>query len=195
MAASEKEKRYVKKILEKTRLFLYNGVYLEVEKKDDGDSIYVKRYQFDKNTDEPDLAKVSRSKMYYEDAYVNIKCGCWLPLYKDSLSYEQFVLNQDRYLSLMPRYFWYGDRVWKITDKVVDCLESSHSSLMQTVMVDAKDVLEGHELRFIKPEHTLIETKDGDKSIDDIEWIWNENDINVYLLKKIYDSLKQRRKA
>lgn len=196
-----REERYVAKILKKTSLFwdTCRQTYVEVAKVDN--SVYkisLNRYKFKAATDKVDLLSLENFSLYATEFYKDLK-GMkprYIPIYKDLLCYQEFVANQRRYLKMLPKYFWWANKIFVVTNRLVDPFCNGNlERLMHVVLVDGIDVLEGHKVRFIDPYCKEVEQKDGDKSIDYIKWIWNENTVNVYLLQKIYQAVSKPKSA
>lgn len=191
-----KEEKFVTKVLKNTHIFWDAGkkTYAEVQRQDNdlNKPLNVSKYRFEASTDKPDLAGLERYHEHAIEVYDHIKRGNWIPIYKGLQNYEEFVTNQKRYLKSIPKYFWFESRVFRANniDKLKDQGNYSIDHLESLMMIDAEDILDGHMIRFIDPYCPLLKEQDGDQPIERVKWIWNENDVNVYILQGIYKNTK-----
>lgn len=191
-----KEEKFVNKVLTRTHVFWYaqRKTYLEIEPQDDRLNKHsnLSRYKFEANSEEPNLAELAKGHDSTYSIYEHIRCNEWIPIYKGLQNYEEFIANQKRYLKSIPKYFWFENKIFRANniDKLRDQENYNITHLLGLMAIDSEDILNGHTIRFIDPYCPLIKEQDRDQPIERVKWIWNENDVNIYILQNIYKNTK-----
>lgn len=191
-----KEERFVIKTLKKTCIFWHTQkkTYLTIEPQDSNliHHLNISAYTFVANTDKPDLTRLDKWHDSVYSVYEYIKCGEWIPIYKGLQNYEEFLSNQKRYLKSIPEYFWFKNTIFKASniDKLRYIGNYNVEYLISIDAIEGEDVLDGHTIRFVNPYSSLVKEQDGDQPIERVEWVWNENDVNIYILQNIYKNTK-----
>lgn len=192
----DKKEKQVRKLLQRTRLFIDRDFNTYFWVSDIGKALVtILRYKFDRDTDHPRLdLGLEKYNIWFDDFYDNVKEGVYFPIYKDYMSFYTFLRDQERYIKNTPKYFWYGGSIFKIISKTIDGYDEDKNRLtylMHIRMLDAKNILNTNQkFRFIDFQDEEIERHKGDKDLKKIEWVWDENDVTIYILNKIYQKLE-----
>lgn len=182
-----KNERRALKVLEATKYFIFNDYYMEVVKQEQGYVTY-NFYNF-KRDETPDLRILNRNRMSYDEFYQDLKDETIIPIYKDTMRYDNFVAAQKSYVESIPRYFKYAGKVFHIRDINIEG-NNNILYLKRIRHIQAEDVLELHQVRFVDPYDQNIAKEDGDKNIRDIEGIYDKTEVLVYMLREIYSNTK-----